>query len=211
MGTYVVIDLEMCRVAKEKRDIFNSNREIIQIGAVALNDKYEIVDSFMTYVKPKFGVIDTYIHNLTKISYNDVKNAPLFCDALKLFLSWLPNDAILVTWSENDIEQIYDEIELKGIEVPEIYDYLNEYIDCQEIFSEKMNTDKIYRLSEALNIACIDYDDNMHDALADANNTALLFAKTQKEDVLILSPYYFTVEEYNNTHYNSFATIRCTL
>jgi hypothetical protein len=56
----------------------------------------------------------------------------------------------------------------------------------------KMNTEKKYRLSEALSIADIDYDENIHDALVDSRNTALLFAKTQLEDVLVLSPYLVT-------------------
>ena len=38
---------------------------------------------------------------------------------------------------------------------------------------------KKYKLSEALSIADISYDDGAHDALVDAKNTARLFAKTQ--------------------------------
>ena len=211
MSSYVVLDLEMCRVPKEKRDACPTSREIIQIGAVLINEKLDIVDSFISFVKPEFGIIDSHIQELTKITHNDVKDASKVSDVLRKFVEWIPKDSILVTWSENDIIQIFDEIDLKCIEIPEIESYLDDYVDCQEIFSEKLDTDKIYRLSEALNIACIDYDENIHNALTDAYNTALLFAKTQKEDVLQLSPYYFTAEQYAKNHYNSFATVRCTL
>ena len=40
---------------------------------------------------------------------------------------WLPEDAVLVTWSENDIDQIDDEMYFKDIDLPELYDYLDEY------------------------------------------------------------------------------------
>ena len=51
-----------------------------------------------------------------------------------------------------------------------------------------------YRLSEALIIADIDYDENIHDALVDAKNTALLFAKMQREPKLTLNAYLKTEE-----------------
>ena len=53
-----------------------------------------------------------------------------------------------------------------------------------------MHTQKVYRLSEALAITDIFYDENAHNALVDAQNTADLFVKMKTEDELVLSPYY---------------------
>ncbi|MBQ9748102.1 MAG: exonuclease domain-containing protein [Clostridia bacterium] len=190
MSTYVVLDLEMCKVPKGlKRKFFPASRELIEIGAVALNENYEIVDTFMTYVRPEFGWIDREIQALTGITPAHVQNAPDTRSALEALAAWLPEDAVFVTWSENDVCQLDKELYLKGLDVPGLYDAMDYYIDCQEIFSDRMNTSKIYRLSEALTIADIYYDPAIHDALVDARNTAMLFAKVQTEETLTLSPY----------------------
>ena len=48
MSRYVVYDLEMCKVPKgDKRKEFGSHMELIQIGAVLLDENYEVVDVFL--------------------------------------------------------------------------------------------------------------------------------------------------------------------
>ena len=71
----------------------------------------------------------------------------------------------MVTWSENDVKQINRELFAKSIDIPELSEFLDEYIDCQKIFSGKLNTTKIYSLAEALNLSCIDYKEDMHNAI----------------------------------------------
>ena len=107
MGKYVVIDLEMCAVHNKKnKQIFNSGTELIQIGAVILDQDYRIVDTYSTYVCPEFGSIDRYINRLTGISTKDTLNAQKSNEALADFAEWLPADATMVAWSECDEMQI---------------------------------------------------------------------------------------------------------
>ena len=63
------------------------SHELIQIGAVSLNENYEVIDSFVSYVAPEFGMVDGYINQLTGISKEDTKNAPSSKDALEAFVS----------------------------------------------------------------------------------------------------------------------------
>lgn len=203
MSKYVVVDLEMCKVPKGLRhDKFKGACEIIEIGAVILNDTYEITDRFKTYVSPEYGYVDQYIEDLTGITKADTANAPTIKEALEMFVAWLPEDAVLVSWSDNDEKQIRKEIKLKNIEIPELEKYLDTWEDCQKTFGEKMNSPKIYRLSEALIIADIDYDENIHDGLVDAENTAMLFAKMKREPKLKLISCYITEDE-DNTMYTT--------
>lgn len=207
MSKYVIVDLEMCHVPYgEKRESFNWRSELIQIGAVVVNEELEMTDEFMTYVSPEFGEIDAEIESLTGISKKDVEGAPGICEALQLFLDWLPKDSVLVSWSENDELQIRRELEEKEITIDGIDDYLDNWIDCQQTFSKKMDAEKIYKLSEALIISDIDYDENQHDGLVDAKNTAQLFIKMQKEPVLKLNPYYSN-EAGEDTANNPFAAL----
>lgn len=191
MCKYAVVDLEMCIVPRAiRKGKYHWGRETIQIGAVLLDENLEIVDEFVTYVSPEFGYIEKKIHKLTGICKEDVATAPNMKEALRRFVDWLPNDTRAVSWSNNDELQIRHELEAKDIYVDGLESVLNNWIDCQKTFSEKMHNDRCYKLSEALIASNIVYEDGAHNGLVDAYNTALLFAKMEREEELVLNPYY---------------------
>lgn len=205
---YVIVDLEMCRVPfSKKTEQYPCRNEIIEIGAVLVNEKLETVDTFKTYVAPEFGVLDDYIQKLTGITNYDLENAPTLCKALERFTEWLPENAILVSWSDNDEYQMSEEIYYKYIDIPELEKCFDNWEDCQREFGQRMKTSKVYKLSEALAIADLEYDENIHDALVDARNTALLFIKMKNEPVLKLSPYYSTGTDSNTLTFKPFANL----
>lgn len=195
MSNYAVVDLEMCKVPRAKRtDEYPYRNEIIQVGVILLDDKFDIVDEFKSYVSPDNGVVDTYIQNLTGITAENVANAPKLADVLSQLVKWLPDDTIMIEWSDNDEKQLRLEIEAKQLPEIKFEVLLREWVDCQKLFGDKLGTDKVYRLSEALNISDICYDDGAHDALVDARNTARLFRKIKTEVELKLNPYYVVNE-----------------
>ena len=128
-----------------------------------------------------------------------------------MFANWLPEDAVLVTWSESDVYQIDDEMYFKGIELPELDEYLDTYIDCQQIFSEKMNADKIYKLSEALALTGADCTKGEHDALEDARNTASLCVKLQCEEFFTLNQYFITQDAMTACVFDPFKAARLAI
>ena len=216
MKNYVVIDLEMCKTYQSiMNQKTNYKQELIQIGAIALNENYEIVSTFSTFVSPEFGKIDSYIKNLTGISEKDTKNAPCAKEALELFTSWLPKNATIIAWSKNDEKQIRNEFHRKHFKIPNLCETFGSWIDCQQMFSAKIKNNKKYKLSEALAIANIYYDYGAHDALVDAKNTALLFAKMQLNENFELSPYFMKENDQNyllnsaSSHYASYESY-CT-
>ena len=191
MSNFLIIDLEMCKVPKGiKRQMLNLSSEIIQIGAVLVNEKLEIEDTFQSFVKPQEGIIDKKIQSLTGISQKDTSNAPNLEQALNQMTLWMPEDTVVVSWSDNDLIQLQKEVEAKNLTDLDFAKYFESWVDCQKTFSEKMHTEKVYRLSEALAITDIFYDENAHNALIDAQNTAELFIKMKTEEELVLSPYY---------------------
>lgn len=196
----------MSHVEKEVRnELYNFGTELIEIGAVILDDKHNIEDKFLSYVKPQYSQIDEFIHNLTHISNENTDGAPVFEDALKMFLDWLPENAILVSWSDCDKHQFVGEMKAKGILNTKMEGFFETWVDCQKLFSEKMDSPKVYNLTEALNIMGIDYEDGAHDALVDAYNTALLFAKMQTDKDFKPVKYYATEEESDSeSGYNPF-------
>ena len=192
MCKYVVVDLEMCKVAKNRRtESFKLGTEIIQVGATLLDEKYEVLDTFNRYVAPAYGQIDTFIHHLTGIGKIDVKNAQDVEKVFQEFMDWLPESEVrAVSWSRTDEKQIRNELAAKQISIKGMDELLDTWIDCQKTFGEKMNSRRSYKLSEALIAADIISEGQEHDGLADAYNTALLFAKMEREEVLQLNPVY---------------------
>ena len=70
---HIVIDLEMNPVCKSFKDVRKyTTDEIIEIGAVKLDDSYKQVGEFQCYVRPQYGEITKHITKLTgiMIKYN---------------------------------------------------------------------------------------------------------------------------------------------
>ena len=191
MKKYVVIDLEMCRVAKEMRKEYRAKHEIIQIGAVLLDETMTVTDRISILVRPEYGWIDPFIEKLTGISQAQVIGAPMLDEAMGQFLAWLPKEEVTaVSWSMTDRQQFVKEFQAKELSYPEMDMLFDGWVDCQEIFTKKVLAGRCYSLSEALIAADIDGEGRTHDGLADAYNTALLYAKMETEEELALNPYY---------------------
>lgn len=191
MSKYAVVDLEMCRIPqKTVTPVKKFGSEIIQIGAVLLDENYEVVDKFMSFVSPQYGRMDRYIENLTGIHNSDIEYAPDTHTALEKFAQWLPDNAEMVAWSGSDEAQLRTETLAKSISIPKLDSILDTCIDSQQLFSEVMDTERAYTLTDALSISGIDYRNGAHDALVDAYNTALLFKKLQTEETFTTSYWY---------------------
>lgn len=191
MSKFVVIDLEMCVVSKNVREKYKPCSEIIQIGAVLVDEMLHVESRFECFVCPEFGKIDKFIESLTGIGSADVQDAPLLTEALERFFAWLPEeDVIAVSWSMSDRNQFRKELSAKRITIDRMDCLLDRWIDCQATFTDKIHGFRQYSLRDAIIATDIIGDDREHDGLADAYNTALLFIKMEKEDVLILNPYY---------------------
>ena len=203
MCKYVVMDLEMCHVSA-KVPQYRNKLEIIQIGAVLLDENFEITERFNTYVAPQYGELDSYITNLTGITEKDLTDAPHCQEALAAFLAWIPEgDTKIVSWSKSDKKQIYNEAGTKEIDLTDWQPYMDTWIDAQKVFSEKMNSSKSYGLTEALFISNITPEGTMHDGLSDAYNTAVLFRKMMTEKEFTINEYYYSVTREETEHLSS--------
>ncbi len=194
MENYVVIDLEMCKVPKKSRTVdFHWATETIQIGAVKLNTEYEVIDEFTIFVTPRFGRLTSDISRLTGITKEDLEGAPDIEEALRQFYDWLPENPVMVAWSDTDRSQMRYEIKGKHLSDDRLLNYT--WVDCQQIFDKKAGAENNYSLLNALNLSDIDYREGIHNGLVDAYNTALLFAKLKKTPDYEFNKYYKSVDE----------------
>lgn len=177
---HIVVDLEMNNVAKrfyEERSI--CKMEVIEIGAVVLDEDYSEIGSFKTLVKPQYSdVIYSTVARITGITTEMVANAPYFEDALSMFFSWchsLNDDLHFYQWSDSDLYQILSELRMKDITLPaEDQLYLHDWSDFQMEYGEKLQLTRSVSLKNAIMYAGLEFEGQEHDALWDARNTATL-------------------------------------
>lgn len=177
---HIVVDLEMNCLSREyQQERQTCSMEIIEIGAVVLDEKYQEIGCFKTYVKPQYNaVIEKYYERLTGISTGMVENAPVLEEALSMFISWcrsMRDDLQIYQWSGTDIDQIKKEILLKGIVIhPDDEEMFCDWKDLQKEYGETLGVERNISLQNALMYADLDFQGDMHDALFDARNTAFL-------------------------------------
>lgn len=171
---HIIVDLEFTPVGDWNARP-HLEKEIIEIGAVRLDENYEYVDSFDVYVQPEFAHISKYINSLTGINRTDIINSPSIDEALEMFRSWIGSEKFRIyEWSENDKAQIVRECRYKGISEkhPELCN--KHWRDIQRIYARVFHKNHIQSLESAMAELAIEFDGTMHRACDDAKNTATL-------------------------------------
>ena len=93
---YVILDLEWNGCYSKKLGGYIN--EIIEFGAVKLNENLEIIDQFSMLVKPEIcRRIRSSVKELTSITNEDLKNGVPFNYAVSKFKKFAKN-CLLMTW-----------------------------------------------------------------------------------------------------------------
>lgn len=103
---------------RKKIYIQSGIQEVIEIGAVKLNDDFNVIETFQTFVKPVFNPnIGKRCSALTHISQEDVDNEREFHKCINQFAAWIAEsqEFNLYSWSDNDKLQILRECKEKNI------------------------------------------------------------------------------------------------
>lgn len=155
--------------------------EIIEIGAVILNEEFEIIDKYSTYIKPDNLKVSQGVQRLTSITEEKLVKAPNIKEALENLLQITPdiNNTTLYTWSDSDTNAIECELNSKNIQIKGVKRLCNNYIDIQEIFGERVGIENRINLTKALNMIGLEFNGKEHGALADAINTAQILKEIE--------------------------------
>lgn len=178
----VFIDLEMHPIpfnCKEERQI--CTQEIIEVGAVMLNDKNEEISSFCEFVRPVYvKKIYAKFQKLTGITTEDIIDASLLAEVLPHLIEWCGDSYEIYSWSDSDIWQILNETRLKKLEdIPGLSYMLNHWHDFQQDFCDLLHLNKVMNLGRAVTLAGLDFSGREHDGLADARTTSLLYVESR--------------------------------
>lgn len=135
---HIILDFEMNPVPEKDKKIRKYlTQEIIEIGAVMLNEKFEEIDRFSCLVKPEFSAdISSYVTKLTGITTKEVYNAVSFNEALEKFSAWIGDEKVRIySWSDSDLLQIRKECSYKEVHIP---DNMKRWLDFQALYPSLM-------------------------------------------------------------------------
>lgn len=141
---FVVFDLEFnqnCDDVKNERaeEEPSCPFEIIQIGAVKLDENLQLVSCFDKHVKPEiFDSIHPYVKKITGLTYEELKKAETFKKVFAEFIDFLDvNSSILCVWGMTDLKELFRNIKYHGLDtslVPKEYinlqSYATSYFSC---------------------------------------------------------------------------------
>ncbi len=160
-----------CTDSKDKPKIQN---EIIEIGAVKLNEKLEEIERFQSFVKPFINPILTdFCKNLTSIQQNDVDNASTFDKVIKEFKNFIGNNYILCSWGFYDRNQLISDCILHK----ESDAWVKNHISLKHQHQDFNKLSKGVGLSKALHMDKLTFDGTKHRGIDDAVNIAKIFRK----------------------------------
>ncbi len=159
--------------------------EIIQIGAVKLNENFEITDSFNYMIKPQiYPRIHPFVEKITGITGDQLKNCNSFPEAFSAFVNFLGEEKnILCTWGIDDIKSLYKNILFYNLDIRLIPE---QYVNVQTYASSYLNYEsgKNIGLKNAVTELKLEISSSFHDALHDAEYTAKIFRIVRPEKLI---------------------------
>ncbi|HEY8911671.1 MAG TPA: 3'-5' exonuclease [Desulfosporosinus sp.] len=174
---YIVFDLEFNMFFKFKEGEFANpdlKNEIIQIGAVKLNEALETVSSFDLLIKPVlYKRMNPYVKRKTNIHTSHVTRGTPFLEAITRFKAWIGEDAILCSWGHDDILALRQNCLFFGFNELSF----DKFINIQQVYMNVGNLTKQPSLEGAVESLEIEKCSLFHDALSDASYTADIFKK----------------------------------
>ena len=178
--SYIVLDLEWNQAMSSNASVFNRlpihlSGEIIQIGAVKLDDDFCPAEEFQSDVRPVyFRSMHYKVKKLTGIDKERLSRSDMFPTVFERFREWCGEDPVFVTWGYDDRRIMEQNIIIHDLD----WDWIADWINLQLIYNIQTGGDKNQKsLATAMEHFAIEQTRMAHDALGDAYNTALVCSK----------------------------------
>ena len=167
--------------------------EIIEIGAVKLNENMEVISTFSRLVRPQvYRELHYKISQVTHITMDELRqNGQPFEEVMKAFEEWCGAEAVYCTWGPMDLTELQKNVAYFGMENPFPNPLL--YYDIQKLYGllEKDGKEKA-ALDTAVKELGIEEDRPFHQAFDDACYTAEVMKRMdwEKAEPYISMDYY---------------------
>lgn len=192
---FIIIDLEFNNlegIHKYYPDIFEDypklqsidlGNEIIEIGAIKLDNYMKPLEEFKTYIKPSvIPILNPKISEITNIKEQDLVSGVTFKEGMDNLAKLIDNGDIICSWAKDDIIEIINNALYHKYED---LNWLNNYLDIQEYSTKILAKKNSLSLKNALEELKIKIDSNkLHDALNDAIYTSRVFKRIYNSRIL---------------------------
>ena len=182
---YIIFDLEWNQgVANKENKDKKLPLEIVEIGAVKLNEDREMIGEFSKLVKPQ---IYHEMHNITRkiihLQMEELEKGQPFEEVIREFMEWCGEEVLFCTWGTLDLLELQRNMDYYHI--TPLSEGPIKYYDIQKLFSLAYEDGKSRRALEyAIDALNIKKDIPFHRAFSDAYYTAKVFDKIEDPDVL---------------------------
>lgn len=185
---YITLDLEWNQayaqkaLAVQRRLSLRLRGEVIQIGAVKLDEKMNICGSYQVIVKPKyFQKLHRHVSELTGITQEQMDLGTPLPQAIERFKEWCGKDFAFLTWGPDDIPMLKENLNAHSLESR----WTERVYDLQKIFNTRTDgSSKQRSLEYAMDYFEIPQNLPAHDALNDAYFTALVALRLDLPDAI---------------------------
>lgn len=168
---YLVVDLEA--TCCDRKTIPQTQREIIEIGAVMVNADFQVESEFQSFVKPVTNPqLTPFCTQLTNITQDCVDQAPYYPRAIAQFSQWMAAypQRVFCAWGDFDRRQLRQECRRHGLENPIPLTCLN----LRTMFGRSQNLPGLFNLQQSLTMANLTFTGTPHRGIDDARNIAKL-------------------------------------
>lgn len=183
---YIVLDLEWNQgnPAKEP-EVYGVPFEIVEIGAIKLNEQKEMVGEFNQLIKPRlYHEMNHITRKLIHLQMEQLEQGKPFTKVYKEFMDWCGDEYLFCTWGPLDLTEL--QRNMKHYDLEPLSDRPLKFYDVQKLFSIAYEDRKTRRTLEyAVDFLEIEKDIPFHRAFSDAYYTAKVLAKITDEKVLM--------------------------
>lgn len=171
---YIIYDLEAtCWLGRPPKGY----NEIIEIGAVRINQYGELLGSFESFVKPTINpLLSGFCKKLTSITQDQVNCAEHFPRVLERFMDWADmdyEDYYVCSWGNNDKKLFLGECTIHKLDD----EWLDHYVNLKEQFDKLKGGSVKGTLKKIVQKEGFEFTGTQHRAISDAENLAKLFLK----------------------------------
>lgn len=200
--SYIVFDLEFNQAYNNKLTEASESSlkcpfEIIQVGAVKLNENLETEGTLDRLVKPQiFQKLHPFIKEMTGITRNNLDIAKNFKDVFEEFISLVDNkNTILCVWGTADMRELFRNAKFHGLNTGAIP---RKYINLQYYMSKFLSCEKGTNigLKSTVELLGIAHNNEFHNAYSDAYFTAEIFKRIYNDKI---KPRLYNPSDPNNT------------
>ncbi len=172
---FIIFDLEAtCWLGRPPKGV----NEIIEIGAVKVDNYGETLSEFSQFVRPSVNpLLSGFCKQLTSIEQENVDRARYFPKVIEEFKDWIFEDSeedyLLCSWGAFDKQLIINDCELHKLES----EWVEPFIDIKGQYHDIRHMTKHGGLKKTIKKEGFEFTGIHHRAISDAKNLAKIFCK----------------------------------